>query len=212
MDTESGFRICRIETVLQAKVARRLIEKMYRRRGYHVHPEAGLEALNDRLGLLIHGEDDRALGTLSLQVDSPRGLRADEIYADELDRLRAGGHTVLELGGLALDRHCGNSRRLLAAFSNVAYLLALEMGATYAVIEVNPRHVPYYLDALKMTVLGNERLCPRVGAPAMLMGIDLAYMAQQIRHHGGRGRPLTCGAGGSLYGYFLNDPPYQQAA
>jgi hypothetical protein len=51
---------------------------------------------------------------------------------------------------------------------------------------VNPRHVSYYKRMLGCEVLGSERLNRRVNAPAVLLGIDFAYIDAQIAKFAGK--------------------------
>jgi len=72
--------------------------------------------------------------------------------------------------------------------------------ATDAFIEVNPRHSRFYERMLGFRQLGEMRICPRVGAPAVLLHIDLGYMDAQIREHSG----TLDSRERSLYPYFVS--------
>jgi hypothetical protein len=64
---------------------------------------------------------------------------------------------------------------------------------------VNPRHVGFYRRSLGFHVIGTERQNPRVGAPAVLMGISFADIAHHLHRHTGTPRHSTRAK--SLYAY-----------
>ncbi len=159
-----------------------LIQKMYRWRGYSVSPVAP-----DRRPITIVASDSRrALATISIGFDSPRKLLADTLYGPEVDRLRAQGARLCEFTRLAVDRN-EQSREVLAMMFHIAYMYARRFAeCTDLLIEVNPRHVRFYRAMLGFEVVGEERTCPRVNAPAVLLRLDLAYCERQIARYGGR--------------------------
>lgn len=53
------------------------------------------------------------------------------------------------------------------------------------VIEVNPRHELFYKRMLGFNRIGEERMCPRVGAPAILRHLSLDYIDRKITELGG---------------------------
>jgi hypothetical protein len=104
-----------------------------------------------------------------------------------------------ELTGLAVAPRCG-SKEVLAAMFHLAYIFGRRhRGATDLVIEVNPRHVTYYQRILGFRQVGPERTCDRVGAPAVLLHLDLDYVDAQIDSLAGR----RGSAQRSLYPYFF---------
>ena len=56
-------------------------------------------------------------------------------------------------------------------------------GFDSVVIEVNPRHVRYYRNALGFVTMGSERANPRVNAPAVLMGMPFEEIAGRLHRH-----------------------------
>ena len=181
-----------------------LVEKMYRWRGYNTAGFAAKPAEGaTRIGLVVYGQDNRPIGTLTVGFDGPRGLLADELYREELDVLRRQGRRLLEFTKLAIDRRSGNSNRIVAALTNIAYLYGKISSYDTAVIEVNPRHVAFYQSKLGFRQVGPQRICTRVDAPAMLLALDWATMAEGIRKFGGR--KDDSGAGKSLYRYFFDE-------
>ena len=52
-------------------------------------------------------------------------------------------------------------------------------------MEVKPRQVMSYTRMLGSRDFGGERPCTRVGAPAVLLRLDLTYVGEQLRKFGG---------------------------
>lgn len=159
-----------------------LIQKMYGWRGYEVSPLS-----DDKRPITIVASDgDQALATISIGFDSREKLLADDLYGAELDALRAAGSRLCEFTRLAVDRN-EQSRDVLAMMFHVAYMYVRRFAnCSDLLIEVNPRHVRFYRAMLGFEVLGEERKCARVNAPAVLLRLDLSYAEQQIALFGGR--------------------------
>jgi len=177
-----------------------LLKKMYGWRGYAVDPAAA-HALNK---ITLFAETGGAtVGTMSLCLDNDEvGLPADENFRDKLDELRGQRRRLCEPSRLAIDK--GMSKRVFASLIHISYIYAHNIhGYTDYVIEVNPRHVMFYKRMLGFRDFGGERPCTRVGAPAVLLRLDLAYMGEQIRQLGGRMEQH--GNDRSFYPYFF--PP-----
>lgn len=175
-----------------------LIQKMYSWRGYEA---SGLEETPNRITLLSFS-DDHVVGTCSLGLDSPAGLSTDEVYKDKVDELRAAGCKVCELTKLAVDQSV-KSKRVLASLFHIAFIYARPIhGFSDVVIEVNPRHVLFYEKMLGFRQFGEERMCPRVEAPAVLLRLEIDYMEQQIQKFGGQLE--SAGKERSLYPYFFS--------
>jgi len=159
-----------------------LIKKMYAWRGYDTSG-----ALNDTPNRITLMADlkGKVIGTLTIGLDSAAGLLVDQLYKDEIDRLRAAGRFVCEFTKLAIDQDA-NSNRVLAALFHLAFIYAHKIhGATDFVIEVNPRHAVFYKRGLCFTQLGEERMCPRVNAPATLLRLTSECVAENIAQYGG---------------------------
>lgn len=175
-----------------------LLKKMYGWRGYDVDPNAS-HVLNR---ITLYAETGGVtVGTMSLCLDDPQlGLPADENFRDRLDELRGQQRQLCEPSRLAIDK--GVSKRVFAAMIHISYIYAHNIhGCTDYVIEVNPRHVMFYKRMLGFIDFGGERNCTRVGAPAVLLRLDLNYMGQQIRQFGGQMEQQTSER--SFYPYFF---------
>jgi len=182
----------------QRRAARQLVRRMYSHRGY-LAPAVD-EPVDPHTVTLVVARADEPVGTLSVGFDSPRGLLCDELFKAEVERLRASGRRVCEFTKLALDIDA-DSQQVLASLFHMAYLHAHRLrGCHDVLIEVNPRHVAYYRRMLDFRVAGEERVCPRVNAPAVLMALDLAHIRRQIERYAGRFDLLAAGER-SLYPY-----------
>jgi hypothetical protein len=183
-DSLQTFRIRAAQAETQRQAARQLVRRMYSHRGY-LTPDAD-EPVNRHSVTLVVAREDEPVGTLSVGFDSPSGLLCDELFKPEVDAVRRSGRKVCEFTKLALDID-GNSKQVLASLFHMAYLHAHRIrGCDDVLIEVNPRHVGYYTRMLDFRVVGEEKLCPRVNAPAVLMALDLSHTRRQIELYAGR--------------------------
>ncbi|MFP5381021.1 MAG: N-acyl amino acid synthase FeeM domain-containing protein [Gammaproteobacteria bacterium] len=179
--TRQEFKVRLAHNEDRRKSASLLIEKMYTWRGYGA---AQVNRDPNRITLVAH-QDDKIAGTVTLGLDGAPGLVVDELYREEVDQLRARGKKVAELTKLAVDESTA-SKAVLAALFHIAFIYAYHIHKyTDFVIEVNPRHVLFYKRMLGYAQLGPEKMCPRVGAPAVLLHIEMAYIAQKIAELGG---------------------------
>lgn len=165
------------------KSASLLIEKMYSWRGYKV----------DALGqdpnkiTLVAYQEDKVVGTMTLGLDSPGGLVVDQLYKYEADQLRAQGRKICDVTKLAVDQEI-KSKSVLSAIFHLSVIYARNIHhATDLLTEVNPRHAPFYQRMIGFVPIGEEKLCPRVNAPAVLLKLDLAYADEQVKKYGGLG-------------------------
>lgn len=175
-----------------------LVKKMYATRGYQakmgpVHPE--------RITLVADVEQS-VIGTLTIGLGRSAPLLAEQLYPTEIAHLREQGCEVCEYTRLAIDGHV-RSQRVIASLFHIGYLYPHRvLGYTDGVLEVNPRHVNFYKRMLGFTVIGPERICPRVNAPAVLMRTNFTYMANQVQAVGGRCERVA--GERSLYPFFFS--------
>ena len=191
------FKIRLAHSSDRVNTASMLVQRKYAGRGY---VSKGFQKTPERITLMAF-QDDKVIGTLTLGLDSPKGLLVEDLYKPEIQALREAGRKVCELTKLAVDQTQG-SRHVLASLFHIAYIYGrVIQGYTDVVIEVNPRHVAFYKRMLGFTELGSERMCSRVGAPAILLLLRLSYVDKQIELLGGQNE----GALGerSLYPYFF---------
>jgi len=149
--------------------------------------------------------EEQIVGSLNIGYDSLEGLSADERYKEEIDALRAQGLSVGEITKLAIDEHVG-SKQVLAGMINIAYLYGVMHGVTDAVIEVTPRHKPFYQRMLDFKQIAGERFYAASNTNVVLMHVKIAHIGERIEAVGGKGG----GSGDrSIYPYFF-DPKDQQ--
>jgi hypothetical protein len=176
------FGIRLTDTVAGRNSASMLISKMYAWRGY-----AGTHQFSDdpnRITLTATDKGD-VVGTLTLGIDSPVGMNADQVFKDELDNFRAKGAKLCEFTKLAFDASV-RSKTSLANLFHLAVIYARDIHrCTDIFIEINPRHRRFYEHMLGFKREGEMKINPRVNAPAHLLRIGLDYATEQIAKHGG---------------------------
>lgn len=175
-----------------------LVERRYSDRGLVISRER-YSSRNQDGDIVCTGRDgDKIVGTLSVRFDGEGGLHADLLFKQELDEWRAAGVSLCEFGGLAVDKHSHDPKRVLAQIFHLGYLHAHRRArCERLVIEVNPRHVGFYRRCLGLVPYTAARHNPRVDAPAVLMSIDFATIREQIALWGGH--PDSVASARSLY-------------
>ena len=178
--------------------ARDLLNSRYAWRGYgsthNLHSDI-------RHATFIAESDGQVVGTMTLGVDSDRGLAIDRTFADAVDAIRSeakGG--LCELTKLAFDEGV-RSREVLAGLFHMAFIYGTtHTNCTDLFIEVNPRHVRFYEMMLGFQGVGEARTNASVGAPSRLMRLGVDTIRANIRQMAG-GQPLSNSH--SLYPYFF---------
>jgi hypothetical protein len=176
-----------------------LIHRLYSWRGYAWEATGDLPHDPNHMTLQACGPRG-PFGTLSLRLDSNRGLLADELYRTEIDSYRHGGGRVCELVWFAVEHDYG-SKEMLACLFQLIYVYSRRVHRMSDIfVEVNPRHVAFYEQRLDFTRVGETRICERVGAPAVLLHLDLDHVDDVLAlDNDQRGKD-----GRSLYRYFLS--------
>lgn len=181
---QKKFKIRLTRDTEHAHSANLLIRKMYSWRGYETHANTVNHSPNSVCLSVFSG--DQAIGTLTLGIDSAEGLHASNLYPCEIDELRSQGRILCEITKLAVDPSI-SSRNVLASLFHIAFIHARHLNkCTDILIEVNPRHVGFYQRSLGFRKVGDERLCPRVNAPAVLLRLETDFVEIQLRKFGGR--------------------------
>jgi hypothetical protein len=184
-------RVFTIRTVASAEreAASDLLGRRYAWRGYRT-----VSLPSDQTGYrttLSAQEGERAIGTLTLELDGPLGLAAEAAFGPEIEALRSQGRRLAEFTRLAVDTNA-SSQRVLAALFHVGYIVSYRLRRyDTLLLEVNPRHVRFYERMLGCKVIGPVREHPGVKAPAVLLSAEFAYIRDQIRAHGGQGDHVT---------------------
>lgn len=196
--SKQEFKVRLANSEDRRKSASLLIEKMYSWRGYD---SPSLNQDPNKITLVAY-LDEKVVGTLTLGLDSPRGMVVDQLYKHEADQLRAAGRKPCDITRLAVDQDI-KSKNVLAALFHLSFIYGFNIHkATDFLIEVNPRHVFFYQRMLGFEPFGKEKICPRVSAPAVLLRLNLAHAEEQIVRYGG----LGAAAPGvkSIYPYFFS--------
>jgi hypothetical protein len=162
-----------------------LINKMYAWRGYSGDHQLAEDP--NRITLAARDKQGQTVGTLTLGIDTPQGIMADQIFKEEIDAHRARGAKVCEITKLAFDPNV-QSKETMASLFHLSVMYARDIHhCTDLFIEVNPRHRRFYQHMLGFTQQGQPKTNPRVNAPAYLLWVSFDYVTQQIRALGGKG-------------------------
>jgi len=181
---QQSFGLRMTDTTEGRSSASLLINKMYSWRGY-----AGTHKLNDDPNriTLTATRNGEVCGTITVGLDSPSGILADEIFKEEIDKYRARGAKVCEFTKLAIDSDV-QSKTALASLFHLAVIHARDLhGCTDLFIEVNPRHRRFYEMTLGFKRQCEQKINPRVNAPAHLLWVSLEYIRQEVQRVGGTG-------------------------
>lgn len=175
------FNIRMVNSDGRREAASLLINKKYAWRGYSI--DSPLNKEPNRITLVAE-TGGKTVGTMTLCFDSEIKLPADENFRDKLNELRIQGCRLSEPSKLAIEDNV--PKRVFASLIHIAYIYAYNiLGFTDWIIEVNPRHAMFYKKMLGFHEIGEERVCTRVGAPAVLLRLELKYMSEQINKFGG---------------------------
>ena len=175
-----------------------LVQKMYATRGYPANPIKG----GPMNFTLVVYQEDRPVGTVTLALDTGQGLAADQLYKENVDKLRAEGARLGELTKLAIDRHAG-SKYIFGSLLHMVYIYAKRIyNYTDVILEIVPHHVLYYVKMLGCEVIGEEKLNTRVNFPVKLLRLNGTYVAEMIRLYGGQGEKADTR---TLYAYFFSE-------
>lgn len=178
----SGPELVRATVASSARefaAAASLVESRYAWRGYAVAPHDRASAIT-----VLATADAGTVGTLTLRADGPAGLAADEGYREALNLARKAGRRLCELTRLAIESDAA-WRPTLVALIGLAYLAARTVHeVTDVFVEVNPRHVRFYQRMFGFVAAAGQRMCPRVGAPAVLLRLELDRFEARLRQLG----------------------------
>jgi hypothetical protein len=178
---KTNYAISFATTRGQCDAADSLMRRQYQWRGY----STDVVRADSHAGVIVVSQANRVVATVTVAFDSPAGMAAESLYPAEVAKLRRGGAGLCEFTRLAVDR-AAQSMELLAMLFHVAYLYARRVhDATHLLVEVNPRHVRFYTQMLGFRIAGPQRVCRRVGAPAILLSLSLDHAEEQIGRYGG---------------------------
>lgn len=181
-DDDVALHIAVAKTPEQFAAAHDLLRQRYAWRGYNFDDRhdalAAARSAQEITFLVASGE--ATVGTLTLGLDGPHGLRAEAAYGDVIDQFRVAGRRVCELTRLAL-KESVDSKAVLASLFSLAHAVGRTMhDVTDVFIEVNPRHVGFYSRVLGFVVAAGETFCERVRAPSVLLQLELEALEQRL--------------------------------
>jgi hypothetical protein len=185
-DTNAALHIAIAKSPEQFESANDLVRERYARRGYEVGGDAHISAkprqerFSQEITFLVASGKD-TVGTLTLGLDGPHGLRAEASYGEYIDQFRAAGRSVCELTRLAL-AEAADTKAVLASLFSLAHVVGRTMhDVTDVFIEVNPRHVGFYSRVLGFAIAAGEKFCERVRAPSVLLQLELETLEKRLR-------------------------------
>ena len=167
------------------EAAERLVRKRYESRGYKFYSEAtdfDSPGTKDQRVTLLAEDGGKALGTVTIRVVDPtQGLLAQQSHGSEIEGMRKQGQTIGEVVKLAVEEGA-DWKPVLNALLQSTYLVAHTfLALTDLFIEVNPRHVGFYRRVFGFVVASAERMCDRVGAPSVLLRLELDEFSRKLQ-------------------------------
>jgi N-acyl amino acid synthase FeeM len=171
----------------EIEAAHQLVHRRYAWRGYDIPSPAPDDRASHadsadapmREITFVATDDVDTVGTITLGFDGNDGLLAERTHSDAVAQRRAAGAHVCELTRLAVAERA-DSRSVLAALFNVAYVAGSVHGITDVFIEVNPRHVAFYTRVLGFAVAAAEKFCERVHAPSVLLTLAIEELERRL--------------------------------
>ena len=184
-DRDGSLRTVIAVSPSQHDAVEKLVRRRYSWRGYNLPQIGNADDVADldhepTTVTLLAENQGTLVGTLTLRLDSPQGLMAGQTYGEEIDRVRSQDRQVCELVKLAMEEGV-DWKSVLDSLVQATYLVAhLVHCMTDIFIEVNPRHVRFYQRVFGFAAATAERWCARVGAPSVLMHLDLEEFSQRL--------------------------------
>ena len=176
-DPNAALHVSIARSVGQLRAADELVRRRYAWRGYDVRQDE--EPWSHEITFVVASEAV-TLGTLTLRLDGPHGLRAEAEYGEVIGQFRAAGHRVCELTRLALAESV-DSRAVLSSLFSVAHAVGRTMrDVSHVFIEVNPRHVSFYSRVLGFVVEASGKLCERLHAPSTLLQVEIEALEERL--------------------------------
>ena len=143
----------------------------------------------------LHGEGDtfvvcngcHMVGTLSLVVDGPQGVPADDMFKDTLDELRASGARLCELTRFVLETQSPSAKLLHDLFHALHRHGVANYDCTDLIIQADPRHCFFYRRRLGFKPLGPVVWYPQFNTQGQLLRIHVSELSRhfepQLHNH-----------------------------
>lgn len=195
----SGYKIRLADTDDYRSQARLLINRMYEWRGYGNNHDIPITASHLTFTAI---DCCRTVGTVTLAIDSGKGIAADGLFRNEINAIRErDGARVCELTKLAFDAGAP-SKPMLAALFHIVFIYGYRQHyCTDLFIEVNPRHCRYYETMLGFERIGEVKHHQGVAAPAQLMWLKVDEIRRRVE---ASKQPAGAQANRSLYNHFFS--------
>jgi hypothetical protein len=198
MVREEVFGIRLADTAEGRNSASMLVNRMYTWRGYQCS-----DLTDDPSRITLTATSNyQVVGTMTIGIDGPCGLLADDGFGDVVDNLRTPEEKLCEFTKLAFDPAV-SSMVVLANLFHLALIYARDMYfCTRIIIEVNPRHKRFYERKLGFSRCADTRTSTRVGAPGILMSLSIDEASKHIKSHAATNPDTT--KTGSFYSLFFS--------
>lgn len=168
--------------------AYRLLQRVYVQEGYADNNDTelrfGVHNAAPQTTTFVGKQGDRVVITMTLFVDSILGLPMESLYEKELNKLRAQGHSLGEVGGLASDPDYRDRSQLLPfLITKIMFTYAEQyLGLDKLVVTVNPKHQLFYQKIIMFRRLGKNKDYGHVkGHPAVPLCLNVKKANKKYR-------------------------------
>ena len=158
------------------------------RREYQNSKEKFLNYLDPEFSrTFIAKREDKVIGTMSVVLDSNRGLPMEEFYKEEVVKLRAGGKRIAEIVKFAIDSKCEKKHDLIQNLFSTVFKYGLSEKLDYYCIAINPKHESIY-QSLFFKKMGEEKTYASLkDAPVIAMNMNLEQVREAMIDEGLKG-------------------------
>lgn len=180
MQASAEFEIRSVASADEMEAVYRITHDAYVRQGYCVpQPDGRLVHYPHLDGIpettvLVAVVDGLTVGTVSITMDGPTGLHADEEFKDVCDRIRSEGRRLAACWRIATQPRCRSEAEIVLGLVREAEAVVLRKGADTCLLIVNPRHEGIYKKLLNMETVARktETIGALRNAPPVLMRLS----------------------------------------
>lgn len=188
-----------VSSLDQMRSACDLLNDRYAWRGYGDHHKIPADQHHITFTAEIAGD---VVGTITLALDSEKGMAADRSYKTEIDEYRAmPGSGACELTKFAFDPAVQSKELMAALFHTVFVYGSRTYGCSDLFVEVVARHVRFYEAMLGFQTVGEMKPNQTVHKPVQLMWLKVSDIRDNINRLASA--PKMVGAR-SLYPFFFS--------
>lgn len=174
-----------VETREELEEALRLVYRKYNIAGFQKKNSSGMRINFHNLlptsYTLIHRNNSRVEGTLTVVREYQGRLPSSELFAKEIEQVRHSNSLLCELSGLAINTSTfRSSKTTLLSLFKAAFILGFDLlGCTDFCMMINPSHCNFYRNEMQFERIGPVRYYGKVNdAPAILLKMDLLTCEQ----------------------------------